>query len=113
MRAALRCLPGLVSCPARHAEVRPHAHTHPLYTLYRTTPDQVVPTAAPPLDDPRHLDDSPMPWLRYFFPKDFDVREGVPLTSEPYFQYFDVRPQPLQVQRTGSAVLTEPGRTCL
>lgn len=38
-----------------------------------------------------------MPWLRYFFPAEFDVREGAPgAPTEPYFQYFDVRPQPLQ-----------------
>ncbi|KAG2442229.1 hypothetical protein HYH02_009713 [Chlamydomonas schloesseri] len=35
-----------------------------------------------------------MPWLRYFFPKDFDLREGQPV--QPYYQFFDVVQQPLQ-----------------
>ncbi|KXZ54725.1 hypothetical protein GPECTOR_4g793 [Gonium pectorale] len=35
-----------------------------------------------------------MPWLRYFFPKDFDLREGKPV--EPHYQFFDVMLQPLQ-----------------
>ncbi|MEW5311787.1 MAG: hypothetical protein WDW38_003473 [Sanguina aurantia] len=31
-----------------------------------------------------------MPWLRYFFPKDFDLREGEAVN--PFYQFFDVGP---------------------
>ncbi|KAL6759926.1 radial spoke protein 17 [Haematococcus lacustris] len=47
------------------------------------------------LDDPRHKGDSPTPWLRYFFPKDFEVREGS-AQYKPYYHFFDVTKLPLQ-----------------
>ncbi|GLC34334.1 hypothetical protein PLESTB_000741100 [Pleodorina starrii] len=59
-----------------------------------TAPAGRAPKDEPLIDDPRHADENPMPWLRYFFPKDFDVREGQPV--EPYYQFFDVRIQPYQ-----------------
>ncbi|GAX85199.1 hypothetical protein CEUSTIGMA_g12618.t1 [Chlamydomonas eustigma] len=45
-------------------------------------------------DDPRHNDETPVPWLRYFFPKDFDIREGY--DKSPFYQYFDVTQTPLE-----------------
>jgi len=56
------------------------------------------PPSSPPAiqpDDLRHKADAPIPWLRYFFPKDFDVREGSHEWG-PYYHYFDVQLEPLQ-----------------
>ncbi|GIL53450.1 hypothetical protein Vafri_9052 [Volvox africanus] len=59
-----------------------------------TAPPGRTKASEPVVDDPRHFDDSPMPWLRYFFPKDFDLREGQPV--EPHYQFFDVMIKPYQ-----------------
>ena len=42
------------------------------------------------IDDPRHASESPMPWLRYFFPSDFNLREGT--EDGCFYQHFDVGP---------------------
>jgi hypothetical protein len=60
--------------------------THPWYVPLQT-------------DDPRHHDEppigpSPMSWLRYFFPQDFDLREGQSKRDDTFYQFFDVIEQP-------------------
>ncbi|EFJ47174.1 radial spoke protein 17 [Volvox carteri f. nagariensis] len=81
------------------AKARPaatHGKSSGPYGTFRpaTAPPSRAKGSEPLVDDPRHAEDSPMPWLRYFFPKDFDLREGEPV--EPYYQFFDVMLQPLQ-----------------
>eukprot|EP00798_Chlamydomonas_sp_ICE-L_P015745 gene15745-21867_t len=51
-------------------------------------------TAGTDFQDPRHQDGTPVPWLRYFFPRDFDAREGN--NENPFFQFFDVKTEPLE-----------------